>query len=91
MMPRRERSRGLSPVEFVDWLKRLVRSLTEEVYAIGTIDPNYTSGRPRVKFDGETTISTKQYPYLSSYTPKAGDRVLMIRTRYGYLILGKIM
>lgn len=52
-----------------------------------TIDPAYTSGRPKLIKDGETTVQGKPYPYLSSYTPAANDRVFIIDG----IIQGKIM
>ncbi|GGD07732.1 hypothetical protein GCM10011389_14070 [Pontibacillus salipaludis] len=50
----------------------------EELVKLAQVDPDYTSGRPRLIFDGETVIS-KQYPYASSYTPSPNDRVLVLK------------
>lgn len=58
---------------------------------LGTIDPTYTSGRPRIIFDGEIAASQKQYPYLSSYTPVANDRVLLERVKGSYIVIGKVI
>lgn len=52
-----------------------------------TIDSGYTSGRPSVIFDGESVATAKAYPYLSSYTPTAGDRVMLVHG----VIVGKII
>lgn len=60
-------------------------------FELGTIDSNYSSGRPSVTFDGEGSVSTKTYPYLESYDPCAGDRVILAKIRSSYIILGKIM
>lgn len=60
-------------------------------YRLGKVDPAYSSGRPKVVFDGETTASGKQYPYLASYTPAAGDRVLLAAVAGSYVVLGKIV
>lgn len=60
-------------------------------YKLGTIDSAYSSGRPKIIFDGETVASTKQYPYLGSYTPMASDRVLLLEVGGSYVILGKII
>lgn len=57
---------------------------------LGTIDPDYTSGSPRVTFDGESTMSTKLYPYLESYQPRPGDRVLLTPIGASYMIVGAI-
>ena len=51
------------------------------------IDPDYTTGLPRLVFDGESIPTIKRYPHLSSYTPTAGDRVQVL---YG-VVQGKIM
>lgn len=55
----------------------------------GVIDPSYSSGNPKVTFDGETTLSTKTYPFLASYAPVASDRVLVAKINGSYVILGK--
>lgn len=60
-------------------------------YKLGKIDNNYSSGRPKIMFDGEDVASLKGYNYISSYTPKAGDRVLLQKVAGTYIILGKIM
>lgn len=60
-------------------------------YKLGNIDPIYTSGRPKIVFDGETVTSAKHYPYLASYTPVADDRVLLLVVAKGFVILGKIV
>lgn len=43
-----------------------------------TVDSGYVSGRPRLVFDGESVATVKVYPHLSTYTPVAGDRVMVI-------------
>ncbi|WP_454053856.1 hypothetical protein [Clostridium sp. Marseille-Q7071] len=60
-------------------------------YKLGKIDKGYTGGRPKIQFDGEDTPSLKSYQYISSYTPKVGDRVLLQKVAGTYIILGKIM
>lgn len=42
------------------------------------IDPAYTTGRPKLIFDGEDVVTVKQYHCISTYTPTAGDRVMLI-------------
>lgn len=84
-----------------DWLIKLIKKTVMQVlvelgllqpqYKIGTIDPAYTSGRPKVLFDGEDTLSAKQYPRFSSYTPVAGDRVVLAKMPGGYVIQDKII
>ena len=63
----------------------------EAVFRLGKIDPSYSSGRPKIVFDGETTASTKQYPYLAPYAPTAGDRVLLAKVAGSYVIMGKVI
>lgn len=74
----------------------LVRALEDERNRdpdrrLGTIPAGYVGGRPTVRFDGETTASTKTYPYLSSYAPAANDRVALERFGSTWLIIGKPM
>jgi hypothetical protein len=58
---------------------------------IGTIDSGYASGRPKILFDGESTMGAKLYPYLASYTPAASQRVLLVPVGSGYVIVGRIV
>lgn len=61
----------------------------EKIVQFAKVADDYVaeSGRPRVTFDGETVVSGKAYPYLSTYTPTAGDRVMIVRG----VIIGKIV
>lgn len=45
-----------------------------------------------IKFDGETATGGKAYPCLSSYSPKAGDRVVVlpVGSSTSWLVLGAI-
>lgn len=45
-----------------------------------------------IKFDGETVTGSKAYPCLSSYTPKTGDRVVVlpVGSRTSWLVVGAI-
>ncbi|MFP5109626.1 hypothetical protein ACSU6B_23150 [Neobacillus sp. C211] len=61
----------------------------DTTFKLGQIDSTYISGRPRIVFEGESQASLKAYPYLSSYTPKAGDVVLLARVGNSYIVLGK--
>jgi hypothetical protein len=38
-------------------------------FRLGTIDPAYTTGSPKIIFDGESVASTRTYPHLMAYTP----------------------
>ncbi|NNU91811.1 hypothetical protein ETC01_00490 [Geobacillus sp. NFOSA3] len=59
----------------------------EKIIQFARVDPNYTSGRPRLIFDGETEVSGKAYPYLASYTPQPNDRVMVVKG----VVVGKIV
>lgn len=60
-------------------------------FMIGTIPADYTTGRPTLTFDGESTASIRTYPYLSSYVPAANDRVLVAIVGHSGVVLGKII
>lgn len=44
----------------------------------------------KVKFDGESVASEKQYAYLDHYNPTVNDRVALVRAGGTWLIIGKI-
>ena len=50
-----------------------------------------SNGRPVIKFYGESENSKKMYKYLSSYTPAAGDRVLVVSVGGTCVIIGKVV
>lgn len=79
----------ITPEEFVSLV--IGQGDNQRAFALGTIPGSYTSGRPTVTFDGESTVSTKAYPYLSPYTPAANDRVLLARVGHGWVILGEVV
>lgn len=62
----------------------------QTAFKLGTIPAGYTSGRPTIQFDGESSASTRTYPYLSSYTPTASDRVLVAMVGHSGVVLGKV-
>jgi hypothetical protein len=68
------------------------KSSAQKPNKIGVIDPSYSGGSdgPKITFEGESTMSAKQYPYVDSYTPKAGDRVVLCPVGTGYLIVGSL-
>ena len=76
-----------------DELARLIiESQTENrPFVLATVDPSYSSGRPKLLFDGETVVSQKTYPYLSSYSPSANHRVLVANIAGTHVILGRII
>jgi len=64
---------------------------TPSMYKLDKISASYTSGRPSVIFDGESVDTVKKYPYISSYTPVADDRVLLLKVSGSYVIIGNIV
>ena len=78
--------------ETADFLEDIRDYVEEEApkHVIGTIDSAYSSGRPRVLFDGETVLGGKTYAYLASYTPVASHRVLLAPVGTGFVVLGRI-
>lgn len=83
-----------TPREFLETVAGYTRQSTDgsadRPCRIAVIDPAYSSGNPKVTFEGESTMSTKGYPFLSSYTPVATDRVVLVPIGTTYLIVGKI-
>lgn len=77
-----------SPGEQLDEMKSLFDG--DKAYRMAVVD-SVTGNRPYIRFYGETTASQKPYKYLSSYTPVAGDKVLLARVAKTYVILGKVV
>lgn len=75
----------ITPADFLE----IMRSEEKPVFKIGTINPDYSGGNAKIKFDGEDVVSGKEYLSIG-YTPVANDRVLLIKISGTYLILGKI-
>lgn len=64
----------------------------QEGLPLGSFKNGTISGTTgKVRFDGESTASEKQYKRLASYTPTNGDRVLLAAVSGTYVILGKII
>jgi len=77
--------------EFVSIVNELIEKNKDKgAYKIGSIPSGYSGGEPAILFDGEDTPSGKTYKRLGSYTPVAGDRVLLARVAGTYVILGSI-
>ena len=49
-----------------------------------------SSGRAYVKFYGESTASSKLYPYIEGYKPTVNDDVLMVEQGSTFIIMGKV-
>jgi hypothetical protein len=77
----------ITPGQFLNITKDVK---TNKSFRLAIIENGYTEGKPRVIFDGETKPTAKRYPYLESYIPTSGDRILMVYVGGSYVILGKI-
>lgn len=59
-------------------------------YQLATVDPDYISGKPKLTFHGSSKLSPFGFTCLSSYTPVAGDIVLVAVVGGGYVVLGSL-
>lgn len=59
-------------------------------FALATVSSDYRSGPASVEFDAHAGEAPAVCPHLSSYQPRAGDRVLVARAGKGHVILGKV-
>lgn len=50
-----------------------------------------SSGRPRVKFYGDASPSTKDFACIDGYFPSVGDKVALLPQANTYIIIGKII
>ena len=60
------------------FLEAFTNEAPKKLVQFATVDSGYTTGRPWLVFDGESVATVKVYPHLSTYTPVAGDRVMVI-------------
>lgn len=59
---------------------------------LGTVTADYTTGLPKVKFDRDAEASGKLYQHVTSYSPTANDRVVLLRCgKTSWVILGKLV
>jgi microcystin-dependent protein len=65
-------------------------SSADKPVRLAVVDSGYTTGWPKVTFEGESTLSGKQYPHIDSYAPAAGDRVVLVPVGTTYLIVGAV-
>lgn len=61
-----------------------------DITKLATVTELFTSGKPKLKFDGEEIPSEKEYESLGSYSPSIGDRVLLLGASGTWVILGKL-
>ncbi|MBL5830853.1 collagen-like protein [Bacillus sporothermodurans] len=76
--------------QFVELVQKLIDKNKTVSFVLGKIDPNYTSGNPKIVFDGETTPSSKRYTKLSSYQVMPNDRVILSKVGKTYVVLGSL-
>ena len=57
---------------------------------LAVVDPSYSSGWPKITFEGESTLSGKTYPHLDSYSPSPSDRVVLVPVGTTWLIVGAV-
>ena len=72
----------IKPERFVKMFGKKEEKKIVKFAQIATAD-----GRPTLLFDGETVPTTKKYPYLSTYTPEVGNRVMVVHG----VVVGKIL
>lgn len=70
-----------------DFLDLMDEKEIDKTIRFGKVDSAHTTGRPKIIFDGTDAASVKKYPYISTYTPTANDRVIILKN----VILGKIV
>lgn len=80
--------------DFIDAITGSAQSQSESKtkFRKARISPTWDGSlRPPVIFDGESEASTRTFPYLASYTPVAGDVVLLVSVSHGWIILDRIV
>jgi hypothetical protein len=75
--------------EFVSLIEEL--KSTDKPFSLATIDPAYTTGLPKLIFDGDTVPSAKGYSFVNGYNPSAGDRVVLANMGNTHVILGGVV
>lgn len=80
----------MNMTEFVSLVQKLIDKNKTVSFVLGKIDPNYTSGNPKIVFDGETAPSSKRYTKLSSYQVQPNDRVILAKIGRTYVVLGSL-
>lgn len=67
------------------------KNVEKDIFRLATVTGIVVSG-VRVQFDGESVSSTKYYPYMGTgITLAVGDRVIMVRIKGSYAVLGQLM
>lgn len=81
----------IDPQDFLESIQGYTEKVApaNRAHRLGTIDPAYTAGKPKVLFDGATTLSTDGFAFVGNYQPVAEDRVVLAPVGNTYLIIGK--
>ena len=74
----------------VDDFLKMVNKDAPPQFVLGTVDTAYTTGAPRILFDGDTVVSSKKYSCVNSYNPTPGDRVILCIIGGSFVVLGSI-
>lgn len=72
-----------------EFIRMVLPESNQTTISFGKIDPNYTNGSPSVIYDVDISTGALSKPlmYLSSYTPAANDRVMIVKG----VIIGSIL
>jgi hypothetical protein len=73
-----------------EFLKESQVTNQQTYFKLAIVSALFSNGVAKLIFDGESTASEKKYPYLASYTPQIGDRVILAVVSGTYVVLGKI-
>jgi len=80
-----------------DRLYKVIRGMIREAmkslvaFKLAKIPDDYVEGKPQLIFDGEDSPTVKRYSYLASYSPAAGDPVLVALVGTSGVVLGKVI
>jgi hypothetical protein len=80
----------IDPREFLDGVVAYAAPQNGRGNRMAVIDAAYTTGNPKVTFEGDTTLSTQGFEYIRPYTPVAGARVVMLPIGHTYVIAGSV-
>lgn len=58
---------------------------------LATVGSYNSANGTTIKLDGQNYANAKYYKRLSSYTPAAGDRIVVMKDSGTYVILGKVV
>ena len=78
-----------SAVEQIKGAKSAQSEMLLPVFRLATVT-SLSNGRAYLQFYGETTASTKLYPYIEGYKPAVNDKVLVFQQGSTYIIAGKV-